>query len=172
MRVFIAIQLDESIKNALIAAQNELRQRGFKGRYTDIMNMHLTLAFIGEFSEPDFVLDAMEQVNFEPFTLTLGGYVGNFGELLWAGVEKNPQLEIISKRLRHLLAENQIPFDRKRLNPHITLLRNANGNREFADIEVSKEAMNVRRISLMRSDFGKHGVVYTEIGSVESNNFR
>lgn len=27
----------------------------------------------------------------------------------------------------------------------------------------------IRNISLMRSDFGKHGVVYTEIGRIESN---
>ncbi|MCH5196761.1 MAG: RNA 2',3'-cyclic phosphodiesterase [Oscillospiraceae bacterium] len=169
MRLFIAIQLDESVKNALIATQNEFRQRGFKGRYTDIINMHLTLAFIGEFNDLDVILDAMEQVRFEPFTLTLGGYIGNFGELFWAGVEKNPQLEKIVKQLRHLLAENQIPFDRKSFSPHITLLRNAKGNRGFSDIEVGKATMTVRGISLMRSDFGKHGVFYTEIGRIESN---
>ena len=169
MRLFIAIQLDESIKNALIAAQDELRQRSFKGRYTDIMSMHLTLSFIGEFSKPDVILDAMWQVRFEPFTLTLGGYIGNFGELLWAGIERNLQLEKIAQQLRHLLAEKQIPFDRKRFNPHITLLRNAKGNRGFSDIEVGKATMTVRGISLMRSDFGKHGVFYTEIGRIESN---
>lgn len=136
------------------------------------MNMHLTLAFIGEFSDPDVILDAMEQAQFEPFTLTLGGYIGNFGELLWAGVEKNQQFEKITQQLRHLLAENQIPFDRKRFSPHITLLRNAKGNRGFSDIEVDKAAMTIRNISLMRSDFGKHGVVYTEIGRIESNNLR
>jgi 2'-5' RNA ligase len=29
--------------------------------------------------------------------------------------------------------------------------------------------MTVQKISLMRSDFGKHGAVYTEIGSVEAS---
>ena len=168
MRLFIAIQLDESIKNALIAAQNELRQRNFKGRYTDINNMHITLAFIGEFNNPDLVLSAMEQVQFTPFALTLGGYVGNFGELLWAGVEKNPQLDKYVKQLRHALSDSQIPFDRKSFNPHITLMRNVKSDRVFADIEVSKTSMTVRSISLMRSDFGKHGVVYTEVGRTEA----
>lgn len=166
MRLFIAIQLHKNIKNALIAAQNELLQRNFKGRYTDINNMHLTLAFIGEYNDSDKILNAMEQVQFTPFALTLGGYIGNFGELLWAGVEKNPQLEKISKQLRHALTEQQIPFDRKSFNPHITLLRNVKSDRGFADIEVSKMSMTVRSISLMRSNFGKNGVIHTEVGRI------
>lgn len=168
MRLFIAIQLDENIKNALIAAQDELRQRRFKGRYTNINNMHLTLAFIGEYNDSDKVLNAMEQVQFTPFALTLGGYIGNFGELLWAGVEKNPRLDKYVKQLRHALSDSRIPFDRKRFNPHITLLRNSKSDCGFADIEVSKTPMTVRSISLMRSDFGKNGVVYTEVGRIEA----
>ena len=166
MRLFIAIQLDPNIKKALTDAQNELRQRGFKGRFTDIANMHLTLAFIGEFNDPDAVLEAMEQVQFEPFQLSLAGYIGNFGDLLWAGIEKSSQLEKLVKSLRHTLSEAQIPFDGRKFNPHITLLRYAESKRGFSDITVRKEKMSVCKISLMRSDFGKHGAVYTELGSV------
>ena len=166
MRLFIAIQLDPNIKQALTDAQNELRQRGFKGRFTDIANMHLTLAFIGEFNDPDLVLEVMEQVKFEPFVLRLGGYIGNFGTLLWAGVEQAPQLEKYVKGLRHALSEAQIPFDGKKFHPHITLMRNAQGKRGFSDIVIGKEETSVSSISLMRSDFGKHGAVYTELCSV------
>ena len=31
---------------------------------------------------------------------------------------------------------------------------------------IQKESMTVQRISLMRSDFGKHGAQYTEIDAV------
>ncbi len=169
MRLFIAIRLDDNIKRALTDAQNELRQRSFKGRFTDINNMHLTLAFIGEYNEPEKVLEVMDKVRYGQFSLTLGGYIGNFGNLLWAGIEKEPRLEALVKQLRHYLSTEQIPFDRKSFNPHITLMRNASGNTGFADIEVDKASMTVGSFSLMRSDFGKHGAVYTEIGSVELN---
>lgn len=169
MRLFIAIRLDDNIKRALIDAQDELRQRSFKGRFTDINNMHLTLAFIGEYNEPEKILEAMEKVQCEQFSLTLGGYIGNFGNILWAGTEKGPRLENLVKQLKHYLSTEQIPFDRKSFNPHITLLRNASGSKGFADIEVRRASMTVGSFSLMRSDFGKHGAVYTEIGRVELN---
>ena len=73
------------------------------------------------------------------------------------------------KQLRHALADAKIPFDRKKFHPHITLLRNAQSRYDFKNIAVYKASMTVQKISLMRSDFGKHGAVYTEIGSVEAS---
>lgn len=169
MRLFIAIRLDDNIKRALTDAQNELEQRNFKGRFTDINNMHLTLTFIGEYNEPEKVLETMDKIQCEPFSLTLGGYIGNFGNLLWAGIDREPRLEALVKQLRHCLSNEQIPFDRKSFSPHITLLRNTSGSKEFADIEVHKASMTVGNFSLMRSDFGRHGAVYMEIGCVELN---
>ena len=169
MRLFIAIRLDDNIKRALTDAQNELIQCGFKGRFTDINNMHLTLAFIGEYSEPEKVLEAMDKVRCGQFSLTLCGHIGNFGNLLWAGIDRETRLENLVKQLRHFLSTEQIPFDGKSFNPHITLMRNAIGSKGFADIEVCKASMTVGSFSLMRSDFGRHGAVYTEIGSVELN---
>ena len=101
--------------------------------------------------------------------LSLNGTIGNFGNLLWAGVEQNAKLEKYVKSLRHGLAEAQIPFDKKMFHPHITLLRNAQSTHDFKEINVHKEAMTIRKISLMRSDFGKHGAVCTEIGYVEAS---
>ena len=78
-----------------------------------------------------------------------------------------PELEQSVKQLRHHLADSRIPFDKKRFHPHMTLLRNARSSHAFSDIAVARERMTVQRISQMRSDFGKHGAVYTEIGAVE-----
>lgn len=170
MRLFAAIQLNHDINNALTATQNTLRENHVRGHYTDCQNLHLTLAFIGEFGNPDLVLDAMEQIEFEPFPLTLSGYIGNFGDLLWASVEKNNSLEKVARHLRHVLADGNIPFDKKRFNPHITLLRKAVFSNDAAfsisDVSIDKASMTVSSISLMRSDRGKHGMIYTEVGSI------
>ena len=167
MRLFIAIQLDDNMKKALTDAQNALRSRQFTGRYSDMRKLHLTLAFIGDYSDPDYVLEVMERLQFQPFDIALNGYIGNFGDILWAGLERAPELEKYAKQLRHSLADAQIPFDKKNFNPHITLLRNAQSPRTFSDVAVTRERMTVQRISLMRSDFGKHGAAYTELGTVE-----
>ena len=51
MRLFIAIQLDERVKNALEHMQTALRKQRVAGNYTRAENLHLTLAFIGEYTD-------------------------------------------------------------------------------------------------------------------------
>ena len=63
------------------------------GHYTDVQNLHLTLASIGEYGNTDYVLEAMEQLHFQSFQLKLGGHIGSFGNLLWTGLEQNIDLE-------------------------------------------------------------------------------
>lgn len=167
MRIFIAVLLEPNIKRALTEAQKALRQHNYSGNYTDERNLHLTLSFIGEYNDPDAVLDAMEAITFSPCVLIFNGYIGNFGDLLWAGTEPCPALEKYTKQLRHALAERSIPFDKKKFHPHVTLLRSAASRQPFSDISITQESMTVQRISLMRSDFGKHGAQYTEIDAVE-----
>ena len=65
----------------------------------------------------------------------------------------------ISRRLRRALAEADVPFDRKKFSPHITIIRRAKGSIgdiPSEELEHSFDAsMKVDHISLMRSDRGK-----------------
>jgi len=146
MRLFIAIQLNDEMKNALVRIQNAMKRQGVRGNFTRRENLHLTLAFIGEYSDTDEVLEIMDQVQFEPFDLRLDG---------------------VAKMLRHGLADAGISFDHKKFSPHITLVRKAHsldGRIPAGVLEGAGEAgMLVDHISLMRSDRGKNGMVYTEI---------
>jgi 2'-5' RNA ligase len=75
----------------------------------------------------------------------------------------------VARRVRRALAEAGIPFDRKRFVPHITVLRRAElGRCGLPALTVPSARMTVRRISLMRSDRGKSGMIYTELGAVEA----
>ena len=165
MRLFIAIELNETLQGALTEVQNALRLRGVGGNYTKIENLHLTLAFIGEYSDPDSVLEVMRTVPFRPFPLRLEGF-GSFGDLYWCGISGQTELTAYVRRLRHALAEMDIPFDRKRFSPHITLLRKAVCRGKMPGVTMPEAGMEVTRISLMRSDRGKTGMIYTELGAV------
>ena len=164
MRLFIAIQLSDGIRNSLSAVQTYLRNYGVRGNYTKIENLHLTLAFIGEYSDPDFVLEVMRPVPFSPFQMRIEGF-GSFGDLYWCGIGENDDLLTYVKRLRRALAGNDIPFDRKKFSPHITLIRKAEYDRRrgFPGVMVSDVSMQVSGVSLMRSDRTKGGMVYTEV---------
>ena len=168
MRLFVAIQLNEEMKDALIDLQNQMNEEGVRGNYTPEENLHLTLAFIGEYPDSEEVLDAMQTLTFTSFPLTLNGF-GNFGNLWWAGLENSPALQAAARRLRRALAEHEIPFDKKNFRPHITLLRKANIAGGMPFIEAKNTMMFVDKISLMRSDRGKHGMIYTEVGSIEAD---
>lgn len=166
MRLFIAIQLDDNIKEALTAMQAQLRSRRVGGNYTKIENLHLTLAFIGEYGAPDRVLDVMRTVPFVPFQISLDGF-GCFGDLYWCGLAQQNELTAYVRHLRRALAEADIPFDRKRFSPHITLLRKASVDR-LPGIAVPETSMTAERVSLMRSERGKNGMIYTELGTADA----
>lgn len=166
MRLFIAIRLSDAVKNALISAQNEMYDRGVRGNYTTEDNLHLTLAFIGEYSDPEAVLDALSSVSFTPFTLELQG-MGCFGDLWWAGMKDSAALTAVVRRIRRALGDADIPFDQKRFSPHITLIRKAGGR--MPGIRIEEASMTVSSISLMRSDRGRNGMIYTELGALKAD---
>ena len=164
MRLFIAIRLSDSIRDGLSEVQRYMKDHGVKGNYTKLGNLHLTLAFIGEYSDPAFAYEVMRSVPFTPFSLHIEGF-GSFGDLYWCGIGRNDDLLSYVKRLRRMLAENNIPFDCKKFSPHITLLRRAEYDRQkgFPGVAIPDLSMQVSGVSLMRSDRTKSGMVYTEV---------
>ena len=159
MRLFIAIGLSGEMKDALRDAQRQMEAQRVTGRYTPVENLHLTLAFIGEYPDPD----AIDLPPVEPFTLALEGF-GSFGDLWWAGLKPCPPLDRYVAALRHALADSGIPFDRKRFSPHVTLLRRGVGR---PAVRIPRAQMRVDHVSLMRSDRGKQGMIYTELRQSE-----
>ncbi|MBO4915551.1 MAG: hypothetical protein J5449_10130 [Oscillospiraceae bacterium] len=103
MRLFIAIELNDDLKDALTSMQAQLRARRVGGNYTKVENLHLTLAFIGEYGDPDRVLDVMRSVPFAPLPIALEGF-GCFGDLYWCGLARQDALTAYVGRLRRCLS--------------------------------------------------------------------
>ena len=166
MRLFISINLNDEMKDALIDIQETMRVYGIHGNETVPDNMHLTLAFIGEYDDPDHVKRVVDSIEIRPFEIRLKG-IGVFRDLWWAGIENSAPLMAVSRRLRRALAEADIPVDRKKVSPHITIIRRAGGRlSEVPEEEIAAHSggvMTVDHISLMRSDRGRHGMIYTEL---------
>ena len=164
MRLFIAIQLSAPMRRALTEAQARMRRQNVSGSFTPDENLHLTLAFIGDYPEPEDV----PLPDFSPFEIGLSG-CGAFGDLWWAGIERSEALSAYVRRLRRALSDAGIPFDRKRFSPHITLARRVRGQ---PTLTVSRAQMVVKRVCLMRSDRGKNGMIYTEVRGVDAQESR
>ncbi len=168
MRLFIAIKLSDEMREALIQIQNEMYDHDIRGYYTKEENLHLTLSFIGEYPDSDEIMDVLSSIHFEPFELVLND-IGCFGDLWWAGIEQSIPLESLVRRIHRALADAHIPYDKKRFFPHITLIRKAVGPMQW--IQIQKASMTVDSISLMRSDRGKNGMIYTEIDACEAEEY-
>ena len=162
MRLFLAIELDNNIKDELCMIQKRLQVQGAKGNFTTRENMHLTLAFIGEYGDPDYICDVLSDISFEPVRLVIDGF-GCFGDLYWIGVKEDKALYDNVKRIRRALADNGIPFDRKKFVPHITVARNLSYDKGLPADAPFPAAMDVDHITLMRSDRGKRGMIYTAV---------
>ena len=169
MRLFVGISPTDEIRQALAKAQRYLSRHGITGTALTPENLHMTLAFIGEYPDPEEVLDAMEDVAFTPFRIVYD-HLGTFREsIVWGGVEASEPLEKLARSLRHALGQAGIPFDNGAFTPHFTLFRHADFSKGIPPVEIDPVSMTVREITLYRSGRGKSGMMYTPIGWVAAS---
>ena len=97
------------------------------------------------------------------------GPLGNFGELLWIGLRKNPALEQYVASVRNALDVAGVAYDRKKFRPHITLVRKAEWPYQTLVeelTEVHRVRMNVDRVCLMKSERINGKLTYTVLGEI------
>jgi len=169
MRLFIAVNFDEEFKKTLLRYQAELKKYADpyqKVNWSSPANLHLTLAFIGEYDSPENVPKVLDGVTFAPFTLT-AGKCGNFGSLWWVGLNNGDEAVTLANTVRAGLKNAGIPFDPKPMKPHITLARELYPLNPPRIRPVPAET-TVARISLMKSERIAGKLTYTEVYGVNA----
>ncbi len=133
MRLFIAIELSDSVTADLFERQCALAAGGIKGKPVSKQQMHLTLHFLGEQGE-----GALQRVKAAmtaacarqaPFELTLGE-LGHFkqprGFLIWQGIDDaEGRLASLYKDLGEQLCHGGFKLEKRAFRPHVTLIRRA-----------------------------------------------
>lgn len=173
MRLFIAACLDDDVRDTLIKVQDGLKRQKLKARYTKPENLHMTVAFIGDYGNPEPVLDALETVRFTSLETTFEGLQVH-RDMIFARLIETPQMVTTVKRVRRALADAGITFDRKRFMAHITLARGVEipirtdpASPPFITADIPKDLrVRISKIALFKSEFTKNGMLYTEIGSI------
>lgn len=176
MRLFIAVNFSDDIKNLIMEAEENLRSQSLRGSFTRKENLHLTLAFLGETPEDRLsclcgLMEKIRAPGFEVVFKHTGCFTHSHKELWWIGAEPDcpglRQLRDLHTRLNSLLLEAGFPVDTRPFNAHISLGREIKHNGEI--ILVSPEiVVPVNRISLMKSEHIKGVLTYTELFSVEA----
>ena len=145
MRLFTGIALGDEVRKNVLKELKPFRKAGVPLRWTEELNLHLTLKFIGEVAAPvaarvGAALDALPSV--PPFRLRLRGFgkfpAGDGLNVLWAGVEESPELRAMFCGMEDALAPLGIGRDTRPFHPHVTLgrgkARSTGGGDEFKSL--------------------------------------
>lgn len=168
MRLFIAINLSDTVKDKLSAAVNELKKKGVSGNFSLKDNLHLTLAFIGETNRLNDVTKAAEKTECEKFAIDfgeLGVFRRSGGDILWVGIYAGEPLLKLQKKLTRNLTEAGFKLDDREYSPHLTLCRETfiPQSLSLPSVNVNAGRLNVDFVSLMKSERINGRLAYTEI---------
>lgn len=130
MRAFIAIDLPESLREALAQAQARFQEVCQQARWTRPEGIHLTLKFLGEISTAQVALvtEALGAITpFATFRIRASGF-GFFPDarrprVFWAGLDAPPELDCLAARVESALATLGFPPGNRAFRPHLTLAR-------------------------------------------------
>jgi 2'-5' RNA ligase len=125
-RLFVSIELPESIRSTLAALDPDLRGV----RWLEPAQMHLTLAFLGDLSAPiqETLSEKLQAISWKPFFLPLLG-LGTFPskgwpKIIWIGVGTgHPHLFQLHKRVQEAILATGLEPDLRSFHPHVTLAR-------------------------------------------------
>jgi len=179
MRTFIAIDLDESIKDCISELLKKIDKGSKSIRWIKRQAMHITLKFLGEI--PDRKIPNIESIlkniseKYKAFPLCLIG-TDSFPpgrknpRVLWVGIEKNETLKKLQSHLEAKLEEINFPRESRIFHPHLTLGRvKASHNLEPTLFELEKHRdtsfgeMKVKKITLFKSTLKPSGAEYSVI---------
>ncbi len=184
MRLFIAIDIDGQIKNALSNLQKQL-QKQIDIRKNDVKwvnpeNTHLTLKFLGEVKDDkvaglcNIVKDVAKQFrNFDFDIEQLGCFGGQSARVLWVGTGTGgDDLCELAKELEKQLARAGWPGENREFAGHLTICRvkNAKAGFELANIcddykEFKAGTVTVDSIKIYQSRLTPAGAIYTVVGN-------
>ncbi|KAA3596228.1 MAG: RNA 2',3'-cyclic phosphodiesterase [Calditrichaeota bacterium] len=166
-RLFIAIDFPEQIKQRL----SQLCY-GLKGaRWIPTEQFHITLKFIGDTNERDFVeiQEALREIEVPSFELKLKG-LGCFPprkepKVLWVGIEKNESLLRLRNKVERTLAQIGVEREQRKFSPHLTLARLKNTTSgQIGNFIAANGLFQTESIPI--SEFHLYSSVLTEKGAI------
>lgn len=179
MRLFLAINLADDVRRAIIDGTASLREAAPEIRWVDDTRLHLTLKFLGE--QPEDVVrgvsDAMDRVaqRHRSFTISVGdiGAFPNFrrARVVWMGIPHEPRLELLHHDVEVACEGLGFELEGRSFRPHLTLARVREETPEATLRTLSRSAKrttfaataHVDSIDVMRSNPGRAGPRYERL---------
>ncbi len=191
MRLFIALDIDDGIRERIQRFLEGVREFAPEARWVRPESLHVTLKFIGEkpAAAVEEIKNALVGVRAGPVEIGFRG-VGFFptarsARVFWVGIESGLPLAALAKAIDEAMAALGIPREEHPFQPHLTLARGRGGsgsprmreqdapNQRFQRLQEKLAArpvpefgtMTAREFFLYQSQLLRGGSRYTKIAS-------
>ncbi len=170
MRAFVAIPLDEPVKDALVRAADMLRPGVGNVRWANRETMHVTLKFLGEINaaQCDRMRSLLRETRQRATEIEIRG-VGHFaGRVVWAGCQGD--LAALASAIERAAVTIGVPPEARAFHAHVTLgrSRSAQVDRSLAalleshkDDPIAKQTANA--FVMYKSTLTPKGPIYEVI---------
>lgn len=187
MRLFVAIDLDDAIRQKIVRFVEGVSSFAPDVRWMEPEALHLTLKFVGEF--PDAKVGelkvALARVKSDAFDISFSG-TGFFptpkaARVFWVGVHADERLQKLARAMDDAVAKLGIEREARAYTPHLTLARAGSGrpargkedkaNNRFQKLRERLEkmpppdfgTMTAREFYLYQSKLSPRGSEYTKL---------
>ena len=192
MRVFVALDIDDAIRQRLQLFLDGVRGFAPDARWVRPESMHVTLKFIGE-KAAEAVADirqGLSGIRAGVVEVSFRGYgffpTARAPRVFWVAIEAGPQLAALAKSVDEAVATLGVPKEEHAFSPHLTLARRGGSgaprwrkgdapNQSFQRLQEKLAAMpapefgtmTAREFFLYESQLGRGGSRYTKIAGFE-----
>lgn len=187
MRLFIALDIDDAIRERLAKFMDGLRGFAPDVRFVSAASFHITLKFLGETDKLEPILRALAPIRCSHFQVDFRGY-GFFPGLknprvFWAGIQSDPSLGQLAGKIDDAVTLLGFAPEKGPYHPHLTLARSGSGRPQklpedratsrFARLQQKLSqlpepefgTMTAREFHLYESKLNPRGAVYTKLSS-------
>ncbi len=174
MRVFIAIDLPDELKEEIFKIYNKIKF--IRAKFVEKENLHITLKFLGELQPPKVkeIQEALKSIEFEKFKIRVKG-LGAFPDfnrirVLWLGIaEGKEKLLELQRKVDIICKKFGFPLEKEYV-PHITIARIKQVLNKEKFLEIIDELKNidfgyfeVKEFKLKQSILRPQGPLYKDL---------
>jgi|SRR5581483_29477 len=189
MRLFIAIDLDDPIRQRILRFMEGVRGFAPDVRWVSPASLHITLKFIGESNQFEAIKEKLGNVQAPQTQISFRG-AGFFPtpkspRVFWIGIEADKHLATLAQSVEQALLPLGIEKEERAFTPHLTLARSGSGaprrqatdkpNKKFQHLQEQLAkmpspdfgTMTAHQFFLYQSKTAPTGAVYTKLAGFD-----
>jgi len=182
VRLFIAIEIPQEIREEIAWVIAQLRRTGADVRWEETSKLHITLKFLGNVEEQRLarIAGALEEIarSRVPFDVQYAG-IGRFPpkgdpRVVWIGVRDSASaLQLLARATEESMVALGFEHEDRPFHPHVTIGRVKGPSqmrsllRTMESLTFESQPTRVTHIALVKSELKPSGSVYTVLQAFE-----